>query len=566
MAVSQFAMARINTSFTSFSTVLYIYLLLNLISPLPAEITSASTSTLNKTANSFHSQSVLVQETPATITDSEEDHSHEVHVDDHVEDDDLNRGALSHGQEIKQAGPWPLPDPKNKVDEDRGRPDDSVSFIDKAFTSRRSFSCPKTKQDFVTGHDVGTLNPEDIGVIAAMGDNIVTGQGLWAKTEIEFRGAAFPIGGDASIDGLVTIPNILREFISNGHLIGVSHGMGSRNDLPPYQLNVAVPNANSGDLPEQATELVRRLEKMNDFGVKSKWTMVVVVIGTQELCYKCGQPNLEAMNEATDILNRGIHKAFVVVVGPLYVSLASQQSHNMLRSMCPCTRTISDKHVLQLYQLWENAINEVQNHANTVRRQTFGVLALPALTITSRYPSSLFAGNTTLLNRRGHNYAAKWLWNRLIAGPKYNLSDAILSRDKYFCPSVGCPYFRTTENYKYCTILRHVDATVEKIEEVKLGKKVKRTQRTLYMTAAVIVGVAFCTATIGCTVFYLMSKHQTHGRFDMMPVAEDGEYNKPRSYTTATTKEVTDRDSEQPLINNLSGSVLNVAALISDNE
>jgi hypothetical protein len=34
------------------------------------------------------------------------------------------------------------------------------------------------------------------------------------------------------------------------------------------------------------------------------------------------------------------------------------------------------------------------------------------------------------------------LWNRLIAGPRYNLSKAILSQDAYFCPAVDCPYFR----------------------------------------------------------------------------------------------------------------------------
>lgn len=34
-----------------------------------------------------------------------------------------------------------------------------------------------------------------------------TGMGLWPKTNIEFRGAAFPSGGDATIDGLVTIPS-----------------------------------------------------------------------------------------------------------------------------------------------------------------------------------------------------------------------------------------------------------------------------------------------------------------------------------------------------------------------
>ncbi|PIO53724.1 hypothetical protein TELCIR_24931, partial [Teladorsagia circumcincta] len=73
--------------------------------------------------------------------------------------------------------------------------------------------------------------------------------GLWPKTNIEFRGAAFPIGGDATIDGLITIPNILREF--NNHLIGVSHGMGTRDQLPETQLSVAESGATTDKMPEQ---------------------------------------------------------------------------------------------------------------------------------------------------------------------------------------------------------------------------------------------------------------------------------------------------------------------------
>lgn len=58
------------------------------------------------------------------------------------------------------------------------------------------------------------------------------------------------------------------------------------------------------------------------------------------------------------------------------------------------------------------------------------------LTITSRYPSSLFISNRPLLNRKGHSYATKWLWNRLMTGPTYNLSLAALSQDSYYCPSM----------------------------------------------------------------------------------------------------------------------------------
>lgn len=48
----------------------------------------------------------------------------------------------------------------------------AISVIDNSFISKKTFSCPKIKNDFVTGTDTGNLSPEDIGIIAAMGDSL----------------------------------------------------------------------------------------------------------------------------------------------------------------------------------------------------------------------------------------------------------------------------------------------------------------------------------------------------------------------------------------------------------
>jgi hypothetical protein len=408
-----------------------------------------------------------------------------------------------------------------KLEGDHGRPDDSVSIILNAFNNRKSFSCPKIKDDFVTGTSTGDLSPEDIGIIAAMGDSLATGAGLWPRTDIEFRGAAFPIGGDATIDGLVTVPNILREFMSNSNLYGVSHGMGSREQLPEHQLNVAVSGATSSSLPSQANELVARINRLKEVNVRKTWAMIIITIGTEEVCRNCTAPDTDALRDALDILNRGIHKAFVVLLGPIHVSSSYHQKANLLKSRCECSRDMSNEFMIKLSQQWSSAFDEVQEHVLQVKRKTFNVLALPMLTITSRYPYSLFIPNRPLLNRRGHNYAAKWLWNRLIAGPKYNLSKAILSQDAYFCPSVGCPYFRTPDNYNYCKILRYVDIDESEGDAgLTASQKRRRTQYDLYMTAVYIVLIAFCTVITLGTVFYQKSKKSKKGRFDDIPVGE----------------------------------------------
>ncbi|CAK5121666.1 unnamed protein product [Meloidogyne enterolobii] len=326
--------------------------------------------------------------------------------------------------------------PVKLIDSEQQRPDDIVSIINSVFNNRKTFSCPKIKADLVTGTSTSNLSPEDIGIISAMGDSLATGIGLWPRADIEFRGAAFPIGGDATIDGLVTVPNILREFVPSNHLLGVSHGMGLRDQLPENQLNVAMAEAGSKFMPSQATELVRRIKQLKDVDTRNTWTLVIITIGTEEICNNCTGPDTGALIKAMDILNRGIPKAFIVLVGPIHISSSFQQQENLMKTRCPCSRQQPDGFMQSLSTKWANSFATVQSHVQNVKRKTFSALTLPFLTLHSRYPYSLFIPNKPLLNRRGHNYAAKWLWNRLISGPNYNFSKAVLSQDAYFCPSL----------------------------------------------------------------------------------------------------------------------------------
>uniref|UniRef100_A0A914DWC4 Lipase_GDSL domain-containing protein n=1 Tax=Acrobeloides nanus TaxID=290746 RepID=A0A914DWC4_9BILA len=395
----------------------------------------------------------------------------------------------------------------NVIDEGSGRPiSETVSVISSAFNSRKTFACPRIKSDFVTGTSIANLSPEDIGIITSMGDSLSVGKGLWPNADIEFRGAAFPIGGDATIDGLVTVPNILREF-----------------------LNVAEAGATTKDLPAQAKELVARLDRLKDIDVRNTWTLIIITVGTEEICYNCSTPNYDAIVTALDELNRRIHKAFVVLLGPIHVSSTYHQKANLLKDRCSCSKKQSPEFMDKLSNEWLKTFERVQEHVDFVKRPTFGLLTLPMLTVTSRFPNSLFISNRPLLNRRGHMYAAKVVWNRLIAGPSYNLSNAILSQDAYFCPSVGCPYFRNHENFRYCKILRYVDATNEDLEEEEsddssnslLAPIGRRSKRVLYLTACIILGIAMCTVLTFGTIFYQRSKKGSKGRFDIQPIPEE---------------------------------------------
>uniref|UniRef100_A0A1I7UY98 Lipase_GDSL domain-containing protein n=1 Tax=Caenorhabditis tropicalis TaxID=1561998 RepID=A0A1I7UY98_9PELO len=391
-----------------------------------------------------------------------------------------------------------------------------AGVINSAFNDRKTFSCPRTKLELVTGTFVGDVSPEDITIIAAMGDALATGIGLWPNADIEFRGASFPIGGDSTIDGLITIPNILREF--SPKIIGVSHGMGA--DLPDHQLNVAQTGATTKDLYKQAVELTRRVKKLTEVDYLKEWIMIIITIGTEEICSRCDGPSYDHIKKAIEHLQIEIPKALVVLLGPVHVSSFHEQKSNLLKNRCQCSRDQTEGFMYDVSRKWSRVWKDLQKFVETgvTSRPTFGMISYPMVTITSRYPNGLFIRDKPLLNRRGHNYATKWLWNRLIGGDLYNLSSATLSQDNYFCPSVGCPYFRTYANHVRCLLRTHQEAAETDIvmEGSSAIKKRRRTIQFLYNVAMVVVGLAFLTVFILGTYFYQKSKAGDHGRFEIV--------------------------------------------------
>ncbi|VDM56828.1 unnamed protein product [Angiostrongylus costaricensis] len=319
------------------------------------------------------------------------------------------------------------------------------SQISSAFSNKQTFSCPLAKPVLHT-----------VSFVIEVFGSFQAGRGLWDGTDVEFRGAAFPIGGDANIDGLVTIPNILLEF--NQNLEGVAHGMGTRSRLPDYQLNVAESNTETESLPEQATELIRRLNSvMSSSALARKWVLVTIATGTEELCNRCDSPDHSSIRRALGILRKGILKAFVVLLGPVHVASSYKLHINLLKPRCRCLESISTRRYRSIIAEWRDVFVRVQNEFNSLNHSTFGVLAIPLLSIDSRVPESLLVPGKSLLNRKGHTYAAKWLWNRLIAGPSFNFSSMTFSQDSYYCPSVSCPYFRTVQNLERCTVMTEME-------------------------------------------------------------------------------------------------------------
>lgn len=78
--------------------------------------------------------------------------------------------------------------------------------------------------DFQEATSVHRLRPQDVRVMAALGDSITAALGSKATTPIglltEWRGSSWSIGGDDSLEELVTLPNIMKKFNPNVYGFG----------------------------------------------------------------------------------------------------------------------------------------------------------------------------------------------------------------------------------------------------------------------------------------------------------------------------------------------------------
>ena len=79
------------------------------------------------------------------------------------------------------------------------------------------FPC-KPLHDTTKTTSVHRLKPNDINVVAALGDSVTAGFGAKSSNLLtlyrEFRGVSWSIGGDKTLDQVTTLPNILKKYNS----------------------------------------------------------------------------------------------------------------------------------------------------------------------------------------------------------------------------------------------------------------------------------------------------------------------------------------------------------------
>jgi len=134
--------------------------------------------------------------------------------------------------------------------------------------------------------DVNKLQPGHIKVVMSLGDSITCGYSAKDTSVLslkQYRGLSFPIGTDP---GVVTLPNLIKQYSPPGYPLGGSIGTGLR-DAPGNGLNGAVSGAINSDLYGQAEWVVAQLKANKQINLAKDWKMLSVWMGSNNLCVIC---------------------------------------------------------------------------------------------------------------------------------------------------------------------------------------------------------------------------------------------------------------------------------------
>ncbi|KAK1121522.1 hypothetical protein K0M31_010321 [Melipona bicolor] len=245
---------------------------------------------------------------------------------------------------------------------------------------------------------VHRLRPGDIDVIAAMGDSLTAGSGLYAtnflEVIVENRGATAFIGGQGTWRTHLTLPNILKEF--NPKLVGYAYG-DSLTSQPASQLDVAETGAMSRDMPFMAKYLVRRIKNDSRIDVKKHWKLISLWIGHNDFCTDIctlsapwsilDKHRLDLIN-TLKILRDNLPRTFVIlhVTPHLKELVAARQGRNFLKCYltttfsCPCLFALQFRDQRQKYyeilQRWQEIEEEVVDYPEFHRNDFTVVVSL----------------------------------------------------------------------------------------------------------------------------------------------------------------------------------------------
>ncbi|KAG6799501.1 phospholipase B1, membrane-associated [Apis mellifera caucasica] len=323
---------------------------------------------------------------------------------------------------------------------------------------------------------VHRLRPGDIDVIAALGDSLTSGMGIFATNlvdlYVENRGAMAIIGGEKNWRKYLTIPNILKEF--NPNLIGYSLG-DSLTSNPASQLNVAEIGAMSRDMPFMAQYLVNRIKNDKRINIEKHWKIIFILIGFNDICTDiCVLPSpwstlenhKKDLLKTLRILRDNLPRTFIGLIIPTHLReiVNTENATNSLicyvmrTIFCSCLFSLQYKSQREEYfkimSRWQEIDEEISKYPE-FHTNDFTVIPLPGIKDT-KLPlnknglpevKQYFSADCFHISQVGNARSANTLWNNLLQpiGKKTN-NEWLVPFEKFLCPTSERPYLATFEN------------------------------------------------------------------------------------------------------------------------
>ncbi|XGW07724.1 hypothetical protein V3C99_010685 [Haemonchus contortus] len=319
----------------------------------------------------------------------------------------------------------------------------------------------------------------DIKVVAALGDSQSAGNGAnsskLTSLRTEYRGLAFAIGGDTTLDEHITIPNILRKF--NPDLFGYSNGAGVWNEWNVSRLNMAVPGSEAKDMIVQAQRLVEVLRTRPEVNITDDWKLVHIFVGGNDVCQYCHDwrkgrksahgPDTYKANlvKAIQYLKDNLPRTIVSLTGMINIEvLRPVDKHNLVCKglhffyECNCefqkrkTRKVCFDYMEVQREIQDQGIfDSSDDFAFVIQPFTYGI-ERPPLTDEGRPDLRFFAPDCFHFSKFGHSNFAKHLWNNMVqrVGAKSTSVELSNVNSPLLCPPKNCPLFPTKKNSRNC--------------------------------------------------------------------------------------------------------------------
>jgi len=347
------------------------------------------------------------------------------------------------------------------------------------------FPCPLTYHEPYAPsiRTVNQLRPQDIDIVASIGDSISAGTGALASNIFEVlnenRGSSFVTGSDGSWQTCPSIYNFVKQY--NPHVQGGSHGSTHVLEIPFKRhsserrrgLNLSVTAATAENVFNQAKRLVKKVSKIP--GWRSKWKLVSLLIGHNDLCLKsCFGGSISQIRVEPEDYERNIRKSLnylsshlpntlVVLMSPADVTMVLDLVNKPLMcslshlAECPCLfgtkEQGAERKVKWLWNSYRSVLSSISQDP-AYNRNNFTVEYFPTLAteLPTRNEGGINVPNLDLLapdcfhfNKDLHGRIGRNLWNNLFQPVGFRTVDFNTS-PPLACPSHNIPYISTKGN------------------------------------------------------------------------------------------------------------------------